>query len=862
MSHWYGWLVTAKKFSFLLLAWGVLGFLGIALVASAPSVSRLESVQVRAKNSNDWVTLGWEELGQNAGANSAEKSHLQTKYDRDTNGWLFKNISASKKVDAKTSLLDTRYIRRWALQAGDKILLDKLRLEVQQADQDTLILRDTVKNTTAQWTGTELLLDGQSGYPTCEREGIRQWAGAIRDWVSWRWLRADSKEETKLFTLGGEVPCTSRWIYTELPPDSMRFYWLDNRFWVGPGSSPARVYLERAGKPYALNAAALPMKGEDGDVKRLILGKTYYEVAAHEDASIGHYLVFTPTKNLPVFIQAEPQAPSSDPEEQRAAQKAKQDKELGMKEMAARGVIPTYHDYSWIGAASAGAKVVDGISLGLALSITLLLAAFVLRSRQPYPDLPGWLRRFGTGITVSLSIFSILLTWRGASLGTLLMLTWAISLWATVVQLLAKRLVGQATRVWLLALLLGGGGLLVMAKLAIGSENTRWLSFPQETAFWLAQICVWVSLMALAPLENVLEALARFLHPEYHHSFNLPKMRFPVSVAHWSYLLAFALAGSLLLWQGATGSEEGVGGVQPVELVKLVFVLSVAKLLWRWHELRVSLTRNFLHNFTPILMKLAGPLLVALVLGIAILMFGVHDNSPVLILGCLGLALLWLAFFDPLDAHSRGRWIGHGLIVLVLFALVAGGILAYMNPPTYDSGFPQAERLRIWSNPNLYPEAAAQLLASLQRVGEGNWWGTGWFGKNGAVMSVPAVQDDFIAAFLLNRFGGVPALLLVLLQCLWLLTLFRLSNFLQQPQVHPRVGEVFRMLGYVLYGLAWLHLIHWLISWSNVLGLLPIMGQPMTWLSAGNSHLLAIGVPTLLLALLAAWVVQMNGQKG
>jgi len=60
-------------------------------------------------------------------------------------------------------------------------------------------------------------------------------------------------------------------------------------------------------------------------------------------------------------------------------------------------------------------------------------------------------------------------------------------------------------------------------------------------------------------------------------------------------------------------------------------------------------------------------------------------------------------------------------------------------------------------------------------------------------------------------------------------------------------------LSLTLHGIAWLFAAHWLIAWGNVLGLLPVMGQPMTWLAAGNSHLAFFAYPALTLALLAAW---------
>ncbi|MGE4011891.1 MAG: hypothetical protein AB7G15_07125, partial [Alphaproteobacteria bacterium] len=59
-----------------------------------------------------------------------------------------------------------------------------------------------------------------------------------------------------------------------------------------------------------------------------------------------------------------------------------------------------------------------------------------------------------------------------------------------------------------------------------------------------------------------------------------------------------------------------------------------------------------------------------------------------------------------------------------------------------------------------------------------------------------------------------------------------------------------------IYGLAWMHLIHWMISWGNVLGLLPVMGQPMTFITAGNSHLLFFGLAIVAIGLITSWVIQ------
>ena len=84
--------------------------------------------------------------------------------------------------------------------------------------------------------------------------------------------------------------------------------------------------------------------------------------------------------------------------------------------------------------------------------------------------------------------------------------------------------------------------------------------------------------------------------------------------------------------------------------------------------------------------------------------------------------------------------------------------------------------------------------------------------------------------------------------------LFNLCRQLADLAQHKSFSKArcYYATSFILMGLAWLHAVHWAISWCNALGLLPIMGQPLTWLSAGTSHLIAIALPTVLLALMAA----------
>jgi hypothetical protein len=149
---------------------GSLGAAGIALTNAAPEVKRLIGVQVqhspKGRYQPEGAVLGWEELGQYAGASSAEKSHLQIHYQRSktagqAQGWQLQNIAAEKKVDAKTTLLPTRFVRRFALQAGDRLIAKAFTLEVKQADKNQLILFDRDKNIAAHWQGIALAFRDQ-----------------------------------------------------------------------------------------------------------------------------------------------------------------------------------------------------------------------------------------------------------------------------------------------------------------------------------------------------------------------------------------------------------------------------------------------------------------------------------------------------------------------------------------------------------------------------------------------------------------------------------------------------------------------------------------------------------------------------
>lgn len=119
-------------------------------------------------------------------------------------------------------------------------------------------------------------------------------------------------------------------------------------------------------------------------------------------------------------------------------------------------------------------------------------------------------------------------------------------------------------------------------------------------------------------------------------------------------------------------------------------------------------------------------------------------------------------------------------------------------------------------------------------------------------LSMPEIQNDFIGSWLIVALGRSGALQLVLLQCtlvgLMVFAAFRVVKF--QP-AHVRNRAAASAAAFATVGFAMMLGVQWAISWANAFGVVPVMGQPATFLSHGPSHLLLFGVPAILAPLCA-----------
>jgi len=313
--------------------------------------------------------------------------------------------------------------------------------------------------------------------------------------------------------------------------------------------------------------------------------------------------------------------------------------------------------------------------------------------------------------------------------------------------------------------------------------------------------------------------------------------------AEWALAALAATALAALGAQALWGDETGVFDMQPVELAKLALAALSA------HGLALHLGGQADRGGRWL--RLAAPaLLFCALLGMALV--SVDDYSPLILLaawaGCIALAYA---------AAAHRTLLATGVAVTAL-ALIAGVWTLHNNGAEVLARLPQgfyADRFQVWLAPQDHPHTGQQWLQGARAIAAGGWFGADHlFGLRSAGMpdsvaaTIPAVQDDFAPSFFLYRHGLAGALLL------WCVQAAMLAGLLQQAaRCHRRAGAAQgfrpawreRLRCFLLCGGAAFLFGHLLLSWGTNLALFPVMGQPMSFLSAGGSHLLFFLCPLL-----------------
>lgn len=331
-----------------------------------------------------------------------------------------------------------------------------------------------------------------------------------------------------------------------------------------------------------------------------------------------------------------------------------------------------------------------------------------------------------------------------------------------------------------------------------------------------------------------------------------------------AYFLAVVLLGLTLLIGTGSGTAEGVEGwiemgpvrFQPAELAKVACILGLARLLSSRDEPPVYL-RDLLAPAALIAVPL-GLVVLQPDLGTALAFVGLlfaglfWAGTPALLLFLLaspGIALIlsfdtrvWSAYFVALVAFLyvyRYRLFLAESTAVVLGNLAAGTIAA----PLWNSlAEYQRNRLLVFLDPALDPRGAGwNLIQSKVAIGSGGLLGKGFTqGTQKRLDFLPEQHTDFIFSVIGEELGflGVVCAIIV-----FFLLLFRLARLAE------RSADPFA--GLVLMGIFGTWLVHVFVNVGMTVGLVPITGIPLPFVSYGGTFLVTCWVMTALAVRLA-----------
>jgi len=169
------------------------------------------------------------------------------------------------------------------------------------------------------------------------------------------------------------------------------------------------------------------------------------------------------------------------------------------------------------------------------------------------------------------------------------------------------------------------------------------------------------------------------------------------------------------------------------------------------------------------------------------------------------------------------------LFVIIVFSIINIGI-GLSGPKLWNSLHPyQQQRIKTFMNPEADPHGAGyQVIQSKVAVGSGGFWGKGYLkGTQGHLKFLPAGHTDFIFSVFCEEWGfvGASAVLMV-----FLLLVYR------SLALSGKCRSKFSQL--VLVGGASHFASHALVNTGMAIGLIPVTGLPLPFMSYGGSSLL------------------------
>ena len=351
------------------------------------------------------------------------------------------------------------------------------------------------------------------------------------------------------------------------------------------------------------------------------------------------------------------------------------------------------------------------------------------------------------------------------------------------------------TDIWLIALvgimsLMGIVAVCVATYSPDSSPDVSFLNHVVESSYTLRQ-CLFV---LVAPLVvGVIMALP----------YNLLYSR--AEWIYWGMVILLTVVTITNRAQGVKAWLDIIWGytIQPSEFAKLAIVLILAKQLSR-----VNRPMGTLRSFSRVMLTVLLPSVIILAEG---------ETGSMLVIVFLTAVMM---YFSNVSMKVIGGLAGTAvLLVLSIYALaVATGSTDY-----------RLARISGFLNPELYSSSDSyQILQSQMAIGSGGFSGIGMFvdGSMSQLNYVPADWTDFIYATIGEAWGFVGCLSVLIMYVLILLRMLYLAWF-----TRDKFGRL------IICGVIGMLLFHVFENIAMTLGLMPITGIPLPFLSYGGSNM-------------------------
>ena len=188
------------------------------------------------------------------------------------------------------------------------------------------------------------------------------------------------------------------------------------------------------------------------------------------------------------------------------------------------------------------------------------------------------------------------------------------------------------------------------------------------------------------------------------------------------------------------------------------------------------------------------------------------------------IAFVIISFFMLFKFGIKYRYLFIGAIVVVI--LVPLIYMFLLNPI-------QKERIKVFINPELDPLGSGyNAIQSKIAVGSGKLFGTGLLkGAQTQYGYLPIKSTDFIFSVISEEMGFVISVIIVIIYTVLLFRLIRISKYAPDD-----------FSSFMVIGVAGLIFFHFVQNIGMTIGLLPITGVPLPFVSYGGSSLITNGM--------------------